>query len=540
MSPLITNSLIMFVLLVIAVSFIWLVIRQIAKRGMVLIFAALVLSIVVIDCELAFILGEVGMTALNAIIIFTPGILVTIWVIYTLYRIVVIPVRALTDTAQMLAMGDLRQEAQIKTKDEIGQLGEALNQTIHYQRRMAAQASEIASGNLTQSVQPQSDHDELGHAFAEMVRQLNESIGQVAGHSRHLREASDRLASGSAQLGDSIQQISTSIDQIAQGSTEQAISFNKTVAAVSEMGAAVTGVNEGVQQQESATRAAAQVTEQISAAAERVLQSAQTATQQADQANQDTQVSAKIVAQTLASMQSMQTSVEQLTGQVQNMGQYSEQIGLILSTIQDIASQTNLLALNAAIEAARAGEGGRGFAVVADEVRKLAERSATSTREIEKLVKNIQGAVGLAVQAAAQGQTEVHGSLTRAQEAGSSLDHILVAMDAVRKQVREISAASQKMCQATEQLGDSMQTVADVVQVNRSAAGQIDHGAETVRNTVESIASVTQENSAVSEEVNASAQDMTGQAQAVANESRELAELARDLDAVVENFQLMA
>src|SRR5450631_4346641 len=43
----------------------------------------------------------------------------------------------------------------------------------------------------------------------------------------------------------------------------------------------------------------------------------------------------------------------------------ANQIGDIVSVIDQIAAQTNLLALNATIEAARAGEAGRGFSVVA-------------------------------------------------------------------------------------------------------------------------------------------------------------------------------
>jgi methyl-accepting chemotaxis protein len=425
-------------------------------------------------------------------------------------------------------------------KDEIGDISKSLHELTNYLQSMGDVARTIASNDLSVTVEPKSEKDELGNAFQTMVNGLRQTVTEITDNASNLTAASGQLAEAAAQAGQATNQISITIQQVAKGTSDQATAVNKTASATEQMAKAIEGVAKGAQEQSQAISKAAEITSQINTSIQQVTENAESVTRDAVKAANAARSGAKTVEETLSGMQSIKSKVGASAEKVQEMGQRSSEIGAIVEAIEDIASQTNLLALNAAIEAARAGEHGKGFAVVADEVRKLAERSSQATKEIGGLITGIQSTVAEAVKAMDEGSKEVELGVESANKAGSALSDILNAAQAVNDQAELAGSAAEQMSAASSELVSAVDSVSAVVEENTAATEEMSANSSEVTQAIESIASVSEENSAAIEQVSASTEEMTAQVEEVTASAQSLAELAENLQKVINRFKLTA
>ncbi len=168
---------------------------------------------------------------------------------------------------------------------------------------------------------------------------------------------------------------------------------------------------------------------------------------------------AKVVQNTIHGMDTIREQIQDTAKRIKRLGESSQEIGDIVSLINDIADQTNILALNAAIQASMAGDAGRGFAVVADEVQRLAERSATATKQIEALVKTIQNDTTSAVTSMEQTTAEVVRGARLAQDAGVALEEIEAVSANLAELIQNISNAARQQSISAGHISNTMNVI---------------------------------------------------------------------------------
>jgi len=292
---------------------------------------------------------------------------------------------------------------------------------------------------------------EIGHKaivksedeFGTLAKSYNQMLDLIVYLITQTQESSRRLSQSSSE-------ILSATEQQASGAAEQAASISQTTATMEELAATY---------------------RQIADNADSVVRMAEATLGSAESGQQ-------AVANTLQAMEQIKSRAQSSANKILALGERSQQIGQVLSIINNIADQTKILALNAAIEAARAGEAGKGFSVVAIEIRKLAESVVDSTGEISTIMTEIQKAANDLVISTEQELKQVSEGVELGHVTGDSLEQILDMIEQTTSSAKEISVATQQQRTATEQVVKAMKEVAQVAQQTAAGSKQVASSAE--------------------------------------------------------------
>ncbi|WAF76292.1 methyl-accepting chemotaxis protein [Aeromonas dhakensis] len=194
------------------------------------------------------------------------------------------------------------------------------------------------------------------------------------------------------------------------------------------------------------------------------------AAQNANEVRQLTTESSQYVSSASAGMQRVVMEVGECATAINALKEQASQIGQIISTISGISEQTNLLALNAAIEAARAGEMGRGFAVVADEVRTLANRTASSSAEINEVINSIQQQTETAYLMMQRNLKTVESGMADSDNTKQILFKVEGAIDHLADMVQQVADATGQLSHTLSHTSDKVSGISQQAQTGEQEA----------------------------------------------------------------------
>ncbi len=297
-----------------------------------------------------------------------------------------------------------------------------------------------------------------------------------------LKSVAARIAGGDlsqavrCEGSDEITDVQRSLEQM-QGSLRDTLhaiqgSATQLASAAEEMHAITEQTSRGIHQQNEEIQMAATAVTEMSAAVDEVARNANHTSDSSRDAEQTAQAGRKQVGVTRDTIVQLTNKLDGTSATISRLAQEAIAIGQVLEVIRTIAEQTNLLALNAAIEAARAGDQGRGFAVVADEVRALAQRTQSSTQEIERMISAIQSASQESVGAMQQSSEFANRSQELASEADNALALIAERISQINEMNLVIASAAEEQAQVAREVDRNLVAIRDIAEQSADGASQ--------------------------------------------------------------------
>ena len=427
---------------------------------------------IIVGCSTAVINEQIRQVRLQALFLalgmLAFGVVAALWLAQTIVK----PLKELSKAAQKVGEGDLTQSVRVKTNDEVGTLSIAFNAMVEKIRESMI----IANDNRTQAEEQASRIQTIMNQVSEQSEYLAESI-QTMLQSVEQLAVGDLTQHVKAEKHDEIGRLFNGYNAAVENMRQLVAQVVEAVEATNESSGHIYRITEqtmnNIREQSTQTRNVAAAMEEMTVVIGENTRQASLAAHQAAQASDDARRSGSVIEGMIKNVGEVSSVVKESAARIEALGRSSEQIGEIVSVIEEIADQTNLLALNAAIEAARAGEQGRGFAVVADEVRKLAERTQKATKEIGTMIRSIQSNTTEVVISMNKGTKLVEESGSLAGQTSEALNEIISKTMHVSDIVSQLASASEQQAATSNDVAQSIESISNSAERSANAAATI-------------------------------------------------------------------
>ncbi|MDD2899241.1 MAG: methyl-accepting chemotaxis protein [Desulfuromonadaceae bacterium] len=404
------------------------------------------------------------------------------------------PLKKCVEFAKSMADGRLDARLDIRSGGEAADLASAMNIMATNLHGMVARINatsevlasidsnlETAARQVVHSAQTQ---ERSVQETSSAVVQINNSVHEVFDSISKLTESATETSASSLEMAATIEEIAMSAEQLEAAVEEVSSSITEMSSSIKEIGTSIINLLDA------STITASSIAE-MDATIKQVEKNAVNSASISKTVRSDAEIGKNAVLEAIAGMQAIRASSQITSDVVETLSLRVNDIGSILSVIDEVADQTNLLALNAAIIAAQAGEHGKGFAVVADEIRELAERTSSSTREIASVIKGVQEETGRAVKAISQTEERIAAGEQLTQRSGAALEEIVTGVERAGIQVSEIAQATVEQARGSQSIREAMESVEDMVESIANSSREHSRGTDMISAAVERMKDLT-------------------------------------------------